>query len=102
MDKSPVGLFGLQCEMGYSRQDFLRLLPGGLSGYSYFVDDDLINITLSCGSVLIRLGREYERNLTKLVRFPALPFYVEFLGVDATEQALFMKKFDLSYMKGLG
>ena len=102
MEQGLTGLFGLIREMGYSRQEFLRLLPTALSRYDFAVTEDDVSIKLQQGEVLIRIGVERERRFTDLVSFPILPVAIRFVGAQPAEQALFMQRFDLSYMKGLG
>jgi hypothetical protein len=102
MEERLTGAFGLIREMGYSRQEFLRVLPIALSGCEFFIAGDDVSIKFHQGEVLIRIGVERERRFTDLLSFPILPVTIEFVGVQPTEQALFMQRFDLSYLKGLG
>jgi hypothetical protein len=71
MKHSPTGLFGREREMGYSRKEFIGLLPGALSNHSYVLDGNTIGVKLTCGRVSIRLGDERERKFTEWVRLDA-------------------------------
>jgi len=94
--------FGLDREMGYSRKDFFDQLPRTLSDYDYSISDDNVTIALDGGTVLLHVGAEGERRLSDLVCFPILPITIRFEGVDRQTQTRFLRRFNSSYMKGLG
>jgi hypothetical protein len=102
MEPSLAGLFSLDREMGYTRREFFGLLACTLSDYDFVVNGDLVTIAIGTGQVLVRIGIERERRFTDHIRLPILPVTIEFIGIDPPSQARFMKRFDLSYMKGLG
>ncbi len=97
--KSP---FGLQREMGFSRREFFNLLPKPLATYDAVIDHSGATIKLSKGTIRIVVGEERERRLSDLVILPILPVSIMFEGVDRADKAIFLRKFDFSYMKGLG
>ncbi len=97
--KSP---FGLKKEMGISRREFFNLLPKALAGYAYSVQDNGAVIELSRGIVKILVGEEEERRLSEYVRIPLLPVEIQFVDATSIEREDFQRKFDFSYMKGLG
>ena len=97
--KSP---FGLEKEMGYTRQEFLELLSRLLAEYPYSIHDDEVAINLEKGRAIIKVDTERERRLSDLVRFPILPVRIRFVDADPTESARFLREFDRTYMKGLG
>lgn len=94
--------FGLERDMGFSRREFFNLLPKPLAEYDAVIGKDGANIKLATGSIRIVVGEERERRLSDLVRLPILPVEIIFDNVGADDQARFLRKFDLSYMKGLG
>lgn len=96
--KSP---FGLEREMGYARKEFFNVFPRAFSDYIYEIKDNVIQIELEKGTVLIEIGDERERRFTDYVYFPTLPVNINFLDVDDDGQSRFLRKFDTSYMKGL-
>lgn len=94
--------FSLKRKMGYTRKEFFNVLPRALSGYAYEVIDNLITIELEKGSVRIEIGDEQERRYTMYVYFPILPVDISFTDSDDDSESRFLRKFDTSYMKGLG
>ena len=96
-----ISPFGLEREMGYTFKEFFKVLPRALSDYDYKIDSNLIIIELENGKVEIEIGDERERRYTKLVSFPILPVKISFIDVEDDGKAHFLRKFDISYMKGL-
>lgn len=94
--------FGLDREMGYSRKEFFQQLPRALSDYDYSIDEDDVTVTLDRGTVLIHVGAEDERRLSEFVRIPILPVSIRFESVDDGARTSFLRRFNGSYMKGLG
>lgn len=97
--KSP---FGLNREMGYTHQEFLKLLPRSLSEYVFNVQKNCVSIELENGTALIQIGTERVRRITDSVSFPILPIKIQFVDANEKAQSRFLQKFDYSYMKGLG
>lgn len=93
--------FGLEKQMGYSRQEYLGLLNQCLSGYDFNVSEKLITIKVPCGCIEIHIGEEGERVFTELVKFPVLPIEIKFIEVSDSERSRFLRKHDHTYMKGL-
>ncbi len=102
MEPSSTGLFGLDREMGYTRAEFFARLPTALSDYDFTVDGDVVIVAVDTGTVRLHVGIERERELTDLVRFPILPVRIECVGIDQSSQAQFIKRFEISFLKGLG
>ena len=88
--------------MGYTRKEFLDLIPRALSGYTFKVQGDEISVTLEAGSVQIQVGADKERRFTAHVVIPLLPVKICFTETEPSVQAHFLKQFDRAYMKGLG
>jgi len=97
--KSP---FGLKKQMGYTRQEFMEILPGLLSNYSFEFEGKVVSISLNRGMVLIRVGCEGVRRFTQHVSFPILAVEIEFFGLTDEEENAFLRQFDRHFMKGLG
>jgi len=94
--------FGPDREMGYSRKEFFDQLPRTLSDYDYSISNDNVTVALDGGTVLLHVGAKGERRLSDVVRFPILPVTIRFEGVDEQAQTRFLRRFNSSYMKGLG
>ena len=101
MEPSLTGLFGLNREMGYSRDEFFARLPTALSGYDFTIDGNVVTISIVPGTVQLHVGIERERRLSEHVRFPILPIAIECMGVEESSQARFFTQFEHAYFKGL-
>jgi len=95
-NKNLANMFGLDREMGYTRQDFFSLLPAALLGFEFSVNGDDIKFTIHKGNALVHVGVESERRLSDWVQFPILPLTIRFTGVDQPTQIRFMQQFNLS------
>ena len=87
--------------MGYTHADFFRLLPGAMGDHPYEIDNLKVHCKLGNGSLTITVGPESERRLV-LVVIPKTDIKFEFDNVSDTERDVFLKYFDLRFMKGLG
>ncbi len=88
--------------MGFSRKEFFTLLPKPLKDFNAVIDETGATITLGCGTIRIEVGKESERRLSDYVILPTLPVKIIFNDVEPADKARFLRKFDFSYMKGLG
>ncbi|MEZ5479336.1 MAG: hypothetical protein R3E95_18185 [Thiolinea sp.] len=95
----------LKREMGFTRPEFMRILPSALHDYPYRIDGDQIHITPPESpdhTITIRLGAEAVRRIALL----ALPYlHVEFDFSTVDDEAVsrrFLTQFDLYYRKGGG
>jgi hypothetical protein len=91
----------LRREMGFTRAEFMRILPSALHGYAYRVHDDSILVEVSGSRVTIRLGQERIRQIA-LLRLPCLDVEFDHAEVDEPAFRQFLRQFDLYYRKGGG
>ncbi len=87
--------------MGFTRVEFLRILPAALRNYSYTQVDNRIEVLIQGKPLIITLGEEQVRRIAML----ALPYIlVTFNYAAVPEQAfkVFLQQFDLYYRKGGG
>jgi len=87
--------------MGYTHDDFFRLLPNAMGRYKYVVSDLTITCQIGAGNLTITLGPQGERRLV-LVVMPRTVIEFEFKNVDVNDREEFLRYFDLRFMKGLG
>jgi len=99
---SLTGLFGLNREMGYSRNEFFAKLPTALAGYDFTIDGDIVTVAIDPRTVQLHVGMERERRLSQHIRFPILPVTIECEGAEEMSQARFFRQFERTYFKGLG
>ena len=88
-------------EMGYTHDDFFRLLPGAMGDYKYVVSGTTVSCQIGSGQLTITLGPEGERRLV-LVVIPQTEIVFDFENVEEAERQEFLRHFDLRFMKGLG
>lgn len=79
----------------------MQILPSALRNYTYQLDDDLITIQLTTGSVRIQLAAEQVRRIA-LLAIPYLPMTLEFSHLSELEIKQFLQSFDLYYRRGGG
>ncbi|HRJ52698.1 MAG TPA: hypothetical protein PLE99_08015 [Candidatus Thiothrix moscowensis] len=91
----------LQREMGFTRAEFLQLLPAALHGYAYTQDDNHIHVTLEGKSLRITLGEEQVRRIAALA-LPWVPVEFDYAQLDEVAFQTFLRRFDLYYRKGGG
>ena len=100
-NESRVGLFGLEREMGYTLEEFYRLLPKALGEYMYQIRDNYVLIKFEQGSAQIWIGEQQERRFTALMSFPVLPVKFQFHGASQSDKRQLIERFDRVYLKGL-
>lgn len=91
----------LKREMGFTRAEFLQLLPAALHGYPYTQTSDAIQVMLGTQRLVITLGPEQVRRIA-LLALPYVPVEFDAGGVDAAAFEVFLRQFDLYYRKGGG
>lgn len=94
-------LQALYREMGFTRAEFMQILPSALRKYAYQIDDNLITIQLSTGLVSIQLAAEQVRRIA-LLALPYLPMTIDFTNLSEVEAKQFLQHFDLYYRRGGG
>lgn len=87
--------------MGFTRAEFLQLLPAALCGYAYTQDDNHIHVTLEGKSLRITLGEEQVRRIATLA-LPYIGVTFAYPGVEEADFQTFLRQFDLYYRKGGG
>ena len=88
-------------EMSITHNEFFRLLPRAVNDAAVARQGNRINITTGTGLVKITLAPETVRKLAML-EFPVTEVTIEFNGLNASERAVFLARFDLAYQKGGG
>ena len=91
----------LRREMGFTRVEFMRILPSALHGYPYTVDSDRIVIGIDGNRLSITLGDEQVRKIA-LLELPYMEVVFDYRDVDEQAFRTFLKQFDLYYRKGGG
>lgn len=87
--------------MGFTRAEFMRILPAALHDYPYTLHDDVIQIDVAGQVLLIRIGEQQMRRVA-LLALPYLPVTFDYAQVDEVSFKTFLKQFDLYYRKGGG
>jgi len=88
-------------EMGYTRNEFFRLLPAAVNGRNIEQDSHGVTIDAPPGSVRINVGDQQLRKIASI----SLPYIaVEFIfeNFSADKRTEFMRYFDLRYQRGGG
>ena len=91
----------IQREMTITHDDFFRLLPKALSGYSFEVSEQSIQVTMETGIINILLMQETTRKIGAL-ELPITHITFNFENTSHEETQKFIEKFDLAYQKGGG
>lgn len=89
-------------EMGYTREDFMRLLPKAVGHTDMEFLDNEIRVREGDGKLLrIKLGPESERRIG-FFRVPKLPVTLCFSGYDESSRASALERFARAFQKGGG
>lgn len=96
-----VRLQTLYREMGFTRAEFMQILPSALRNYRYQTSDEFITVAVANGSVTIQLQAEQVRRIA-LLALPYLPMNIQFSDLSDTEIKQFLTQFDLYYRRGGG
>lgn len=91
----------LKREMGFTRVEFMRILPAALHDYPFRVADDRIEVEVDGKPVVITLGEEQVRRIA-LLALPYIPVEFDHAQVDEAAFKTFLRQFDLYYRKGGG
>ncbi|MEO5700537.1 MAG: hypothetical protein ABIS17_04295 [Casimicrobiaceae bacterium] len=91
----------LRREMGCTRAEFLRWLPGATRAAACSIDGDDIALTLPWGSVQITLTTMPPRAVGALA-LPILGVQIAFSGGDDQQRARFLDYLDLYMRRGGG
>lgn len=87
--------------MGFTRVEFLRILPAALRNYSYTQVDNRIEVLIQGKPLIITLGEEQVRRIAMLA-LPYIPVTFNYAAVPEQAFKVFLQQFDLYYRKGGG
>ena len=88
-------------EMSITHKEFLRLLPLAVQGASVNRRDNMLTVKTASGRLTITLAPQTTRKLG-LLEFPVTTVTMEFHDFNPSDQAAFLKRFDLAYQRGGG
>lgn len=88
-------------EMGFTRAEFLQLLPAALHDYPYTHRGDDIHVWVQGVPLTMTLGVEQVRRIAMLA-LPYIPVTFTYAGVAEADFQAFLRQFDLYYRKGGG
>jgi hypothetical protein len=94
--------FNVRKEMGITHSEFFNTLPELLHDIPYQHIKDTIRFQLRGMAVEINLEPEQVRELGLSVRLPVTVVNLSFYGCSEDEANLFIKHFNLKFMKGGG
>lgn len=87
--------------MGFTRVEFLRILPAALRHYPYTQIDNRIEIWIQDKPLIITLGEEQVRRIAMLA-LPYIPVTFDYAAIPEQDFKTFLQQFDLYYRKGGG
>ncbi|MBU0654100.1 MAG: hypothetical protein KJ914_03095 [Gammaproteobacteria bacterium] len=87
--------------MGFTRVEFLRILPAALHDYPYTQEHDCIQVTVDGKLLTITLGEEQVRRIAMLA-LPWIPVEFDYSRIGDVPFQTFLRQFDLYYRKGGG
>jgi len=93
--------FVLDREMGCTRADFMRWLPGAAGHARAAVEGDGLTLSVAGGQVQITLEDRPLRRIAQ-VALPVLAVRFRFQGVDAVARLEFLERFDAYTRRGGG
>ena len=89
-------------DMALTPADFVRLLPRALDGWEYEVGPGGATIGSAERGVTITLTEMPRRVITSLLSIELSKVEIAFHGLDPTEQADFLWRFDRTFQRGGG
>jgi hypothetical protein len=93
--------FALEREMGCTREDLLRWLPGATGHAPARVEGDSVVLSIAGGEVRITARPRPPRRIA-LVALPVLAISFRFDGVAPADREAFLERFDLYTRRGGG
>ena len=90
-------------DMGYSEQEFFRILPSALAGYEHSIAGNQVNISHVEKKQWLRLtiNRLPDRQLG-MIRISRIEVEFAFHNFSVEERKRFLTRFDRSYQRGGG
>lgn len=92
---------GLRREMGCTREEFLRWLPGATRHAPIVQNGDMHRVLLDDGTVEISIAELPPRRIASIT-LPVLEVSFQFIGMDAKTRAVFLEYFDHYTRRGGG
>ena len=90
-------------DMGYSVEEFFRVLPAAVRDYELSVSENVAVITLNHDDCILKLSiTPLPDRLLGNMRLPHIDVRFEFLNFTMQQREDFMKAFDRSYQRGGG
>jgi hypothetical protein len=93
--------FVLEREMGCTREEFMRWLPGAARHARAVIQGDGLSLAVAGGRVEIGLEERPDRRIA-LVVLPVLAVRFRFLGLGGAARAEFLERFDAFTRRGGG
>lgn len=87
--------------MGFTREEFFRLLPNALNGRPHRIDAAGVSVEQVPGAVRIDVGEQQYRHIAS-ISMPYVKVDFEFNGSSDADRVEFMRHFDLRYQRGGG
>jgi len=94
-------LFGLEREMGCTREEFLRWLPAATANAPLRAEGEELVLSVGEGEVRIHLAERPLRRIA-LVALPVLAVRFRFSGLDEAARRDFLDRFDRYTQRGGG
>jgi hypothetical protein len=91
----------LEREMGCTREDLLRWLPGATAHAPRRAEGEALVLSVGAGEVRLTAATRAPRRIG-LVELPVLAVRFEFRGLDAPAREAFLARFDLWTRRGGG
>ena len=88
-------------EMGYTLEEFMRLLPKAMGGADMEIAGNIIEVRDGARSLRIELGEETVRQIASF-RLPMLPVSLAFSGHSEAEIDAALDRFWRTFQKGGG
>ena len=88
-------------EMGFTREEFFRLLPGALNDRPHRIDEAGVTVDATPGTVRIDVGEQQFRHIASIT-MPFVKVDFDFQNFSDTAREEFLRYFDLRYQRGGG
>jgi len=88
-------------EMGFTREEFFRLLPNALNGRPHQIDASGVSVQATPGTVRIDVGEQEYRHIAS-ISMPYVKVEFNFSDFSEADRIEFMRYFDLRYQRGGG
>jgi hypothetical protein len=96
-----TGDFVLDREMGCTREEFLRWLPGATRHAPARIEGDEVSLAVGAGRIEISVRERPPRRIA-LISLPVLAVRFRFVGLEAPAREAFLAHFDAYTRRGGG